>query len=184
LLKAAWASLTWACDRLTMLGIAVVAGSALWRSTRHEQQRRLELVVDRLRKWCLKSRGNIEWVAKQLKVDQSAVSRWVSGQERPRPGNALVIERFLASQNGAVSPLARADELRLARSDCLRLQLRHWGGLAISREKQLTLELGISQQLVSDWLNGRAPIALKHCPAIERLLGVEVARPSRIIQMN
>jgi len=54
------------------------------RSARHEQQTRLELIVDRLRKWCQQSRGNLEWAAKQLEVDQSAVSRWVSGRERPR----------------------------------------------------------------------------------------------------
>lgn len=55
-------------------------------SAGHEQQRRLELIVDRLRKWCQQSRGNLEWAAKQLEVDQSAASRWVSGQRAPCRG--------------------------------------------------------------------------------------------------
>ena len=53
------------------------------RSARHEQRRPLGLIVGRLRKWCQQSRANLEWVAKQLEVDQFAVSRCVSSQECP-----------------------------------------------------------------------------------------------------
>jgi hypothetical protein len=65
--------------------------------------------------------------------DQSLASGPGAGRV---PRTPPAIERFLASPEAAFpSRSASDDKLRLARSNLLRLQLRHWCGLAIGRKK-------------------------------------------------
>jgi DNA-binding transcriptional regulator YdaS (Cro superfamily) len=119
----------------------------------------------------------VERPALVLGVDQSRISRWLAAGPACAK-NAAAIERFLANPEAALpSQSARADKVRLAHSDCLRLQLRGFCQLQIGRKKQLATAVGVSQQLVSDWLSGPAPIAIKHCPAIERFLAQSNAEP-------